>query len=56
MPQLFLQRHLIFYRCIPGFATLPFGYQSNLATGSFSNLQSFLVCQSIRHLPILLED
>lgn len=56
MPQLFLQRHFIFYRGIPGFATFPFGYKSNLAMVSFSNLQSLFVCQSIRHLPILLED
>lgn len=56
MPQLFLQRHFIFYRDIPGSATFPFGYQSNPATAFFSSLQSFFVCQSIRHLPILLED
>lgn len=54
MPQLFLQRHFISYRGSPGSATFPFGYKSSPAT-VFSQLAIF-VCQSIRHLPILLED
>lgn len=55
MPQLFLQRHFIFCRGTPGSTTFPFGYQSNPAIVSYSSLQSLFLCQSIRHLPILLE-
>lgn len=43
MPQLFLQRHFIFYRGSPGSATFPFGYQSNPATVSSPSLKSLCV-------------
>lgn len=51
MPHLFLQRHFIFYT---GLSTFPFGFQTNPVFFFFQ--LAIFVCQSIRHLPILLKD